>query len=79
MKYKLCDWISEERLHWHGLSLNPNAISLLEQNPEKIVWSLLTENPNAMSLLEKNPEKIVWCYLSENPNDKAIRLLERNP
>ena len=59
------------------LSHNPNAIHLLEQNPNKIDWSWLSKNPNAIHLLEQNPDKIDWCNLSQNPN--AIHLLEQNP
>jgi hypothetical protein len=58
------------------LSANPNAIHLLEQNPEKINWYLLSSNPNAIHLLEQNQDKINWWNLSANP--KAIHLLERN-
>lgn len=36
----------------------PNAIRLLEQNPDKINWSRLSGNPNAMHLLEANPGKL---------------------
>ena len=41
------------------LSTNPNAIHLLEQNPDKIDWFWLSLNPNAIDLLEKNQDKIV--------------------
>ena len=34
--------------------MNPNAIHLLEKNPDKINWYLLSINPNAMSLLLKS-------------------------
>jgi hypothetical protein len=50
------------------LSGNPNAIHLLEKNPEKIDWYVLSGNPNAIHLLEKNPEKIHWRWLSKNPS-----------
>jgi len=52
------------------LSLNPNAIPLLEENLDKIDWfnlsvnpmaiELLKQNPAAIDLLEKNPDKINW-------------------
>jgi len=74
--YKLRDWIDINKLDWIGLSLNPNAIDLLERNLDKVVWSFMCENPNAVSLLEKNPEKIDWYHLSKNPG--AIRLIEKN-
>ena len=40
------------------LSKNPNAIHLLEQNPDKINWAELSRNPNAIYLLEQNIHKI---------------------
>ena len=73
---KLRDWIPIEKLAPYMLSLNPNAIRLLEQNPYKIDWLALSENQNAIHLLEQNVDKIDWFYLSWNPN--AIRLLEKN-
>ena len=48
--------------------MNPNAIHLLEQNPDKIHWRLLSFNPNAIHLFEKNPDKIHWVELSCNPS-----------
>ncbi len=32
--YKLRDWLPIEKLSWNTLSLNPNAINLLEANPD---------------------------------------------
>jgi hypothetical protein len=65
---------------WEGLSQNshPNAIDLLESNPQNIDWFYLSVNshPSAIHLLEQNPNKIDWEMLSENPN--AIHLLEAN-
>jgi hypothetical protein len=63
-------------IDWDDLSANPNAIPLLEKNPEKINWEKLCTNPNAIHLLEKNLDKIDWFELSTNPN--AIYLLEQN-
>ncbi len=71
--YKLKQWV---KIDWMCLSVNPNAIPLLEKNPDKIDWSFLSMNPNAIHLLEQNPDKIYWNGLSENPN--AIHLLEKN-
>ncbi len=76
MVLKLRDWIPIEKLSWKYLSANPNAIELLEANPDKIDWQELSRNPNAIHLLEANPEKIDWRYLSINKN--AIHLLEAN-
>ncbi len=75
--YVLRDWIPIEKLNWTNLSCNPNAMHLLEANPDKINWTNLSCNPNAMHLLEANPDKINWEQLSLNPN--AIQLLEANP
>ena len=60
---------------WYWLCQNPNALHLLEQNPEKIYWQSLSENPNAIPLLEQNPEKIHWDILALNPN--AIHMMEK--
>ena len=40
--YKLLDWIPLEKLDWFGLSQNPAAIHILEQNPDKIDWQFLS-------------------------------------
>jgi hypothetical protein len=36
--YGLLDWINIEMLDWNELSLNPNAIQLLEANQNNINW-----------------------------------------
>ncbi len=66
--YGIIDWLS--------LSCNPNAISILEDNPDKIDWEHLSRNPNAIPILEKNLDRIDWFNLSGNQN--AIYILERN-
>lgn len=71
--YKLRDWIDANKLEWGLLSMNPNAIHLLEKNKDKINWFYLSRNPNAIHLLEQNTDNIDWGYLSANPN--AIHLL----
>jgi hypothetical protein len=65
---ELLSWININNLKWAFLSENPNAIHLLEENPEKIDWKYLSENPNAIHLLEANQEKIDWYNFSLNPN-----------
>ena len=60
----------------HQISLNPNAIHLLEKNINKINWDMLSANPNAIHLLEQHTDKINWFWLSENPN--AIHILQNN-
>ena len=62
------DWIYLNKIVWKELSKNPNAIHLMEQNPDMIDWKNLSRNPNAIPLLEANHEKINWDYLITNPN-----------
>ena len=63
-------WIPVEKLYWKSLSVNPAAIHLLEQNPDKINWEWLSANPAAIHLLEQNPEKLNWTLLSLNPKER---------
>ena len=73
---KLRDWFDINKINWHALSFNPNAIELLKENKDKIHWCFLSKNLNAIELLKENKDKINWVYLSENPN--AIELLKEN-
>ena len=66
--YKLRDWIDINKIDWPALSLNRNAIYLLEQNLDKINWDKLSENKNTFTLLEQNPDKINWMNFSSNPS-----------
>ena len=43
---KLRDWIDINKLNFVRLSLNPNAITFLENNKDKIDWKNLSENEN---------------------------------
>ena len=63
-RYKLKDNITKDMLDWKGLSKNPNAISLIEEEfesdnctlPHKrcsVDWSSLAHNPNAIHIIEK--------------------------
>lgn len=47
---KLKEYIQEDKLNWEWLSLNPNAIHLLEQTPDKNVWGCLSANPSIFEL-----------------------------
>jgi hypothetical protein len=67
---------NSHKISWSLLSLNPNAIPILETNLDKINWLYLSRNPNAIPILENNLDKVIWYSLSENPN--AIHLLENN-
>jgi hypothetical protein len=53
-------------INWNGLSANPNAIHLLEQNLDKVEWKFLSCNSNAIHLLEQNMDKIKWNFLCSN-------------
>ena len=44
--YKLLDWIDIDKINWHLLSENPNAIHLLEKNKEFINWNRISTNPS---------------------------------
>jgi len=68
---------NQDKINWHELSRNPNAIHLLEANQDKIDWRNLSMNPNTIHLLEANQDKIDWKCLSQNVS--AIHLLEANP
>jgi hypothetical protein len=78
---ELCDWIPIHKLNWDKLSLNPNAIHLLEDelknNPinNKINWDNLALNPNALHLLNNNPDKINWKIVSTTEN--GIKLIRK--
>lgn len=39
MELELLDWFDIDKIHWGNMSLNPNAIRILENNPDKIDWS----------------------------------------
>lgn len=66
--YKLHNWIPIYNLDWNCLSMNSNAINILEKNVDKINWGCLSLNENAISILEANQDKINWEYLCENPS-----------
>ena len=63
---------------WPMLSLNPEAMYLLENNIDKIDWYYLSRNPAAIPLLETHRHNIDWNGLSKNPNPNAIHLLEQH-
>ncbi len=81
INYVLKDWVTNDKLYWDFLSINPNAVELLKANLENIDWDFLSMNPNseAIELLKANSNKINWGYLSQNPNPAAIELLKANP
>jgi len=44
---KLRDWVNIDKLNWYNLSLNPNAIEILN----RIDWGILSANTNAIEIL----------------------------
>ena len=81
---------NQDLIDWELLSLNENAIELLEDKIQAerfilrnnysaeylINWQYLSSNKNAIDLLQNNKNKINWSWLSKNPN--AIELLKDN-
>ena len=59
MKTTFLPWIDKQRekINWETLSLNINAISILEDNLDKIHWRLLSLNKGRM--------EINYLYLKE--------------
>ena len=62
-----------------GLSANPNAIKILEKNPDIIDYSRLSANPNAIKILDKNPDNINYDNLFLNPNGSKLLRSEYKP
>ena len=64
----------EKFIHWQIWSMCPEAIPILEKNPDKIDWSTLSINnhPRAVKMLkcEKNRDKIDWeaICMNEHPD-----------
>ena len=52
-KYVLLHWIDTNKLNWNMLSLNPNAIDLLEEHYDNIDWENLSQNSNAIKILKE--------------------------
>lgn len=86
--------VLRDQLHkvdWDMLSLNPNAIDILEKNLDKVNWMNLSQNCNAVHIFEKHPH---WSsnssalhiltanvdYVSSaNKNPAALQLIDRQP
>jgi hypothetical protein len=65
---------------WYSLSMNSNAVPLLEKYPEKINWGVIVRNRNAFHLLKKYNHLINdlgWEMLNRNPY--ATKFLEQFP
>jgi hypothetical protein len=67
-----------KNIDWNMLSMNPNALHILKNNPERINYMRLcsNKNPEAIRMLEQNMDEIDWPTLASNPS--AIQLLEAN-
>ena len=62
------------QLYRQGLSENPNAINILENNLDQISWLNLSANPNAIHLMQNNLDKITCEMLTVTP--ETMDLLE---
>jgi hypothetical protein len=64
------------------LSLNPDALFILEENQEFIDWEFLCENNNAFHLINQNLDKLTpECWestLLNNSSIHSIRLIKQN-
>lgn len=69
-----------ELIHWPSLCENPEALDLLEANPQNITFSLFSRNtsPRAIAILRANFRRIEWNILSSNSSEEAVRLLLEN-
>ena len=56
-------WINGEKRRYRR-TVNPNAIELLEKNPNKIYWTSVSSNLNAIDFLENNQNKLDGYSLS---------------
>jgi hypothetical protein len=75
---------TDSKVKWAHLSMNKNAVHILEQNIGKIRWDLFSEHPEFIPFLLRHPETIKkyrlydyidWEKLSSMPS--AIPLLEQ--
>jgi hypothetical protein len=68
-------------INWKTLCSNPDAIHLIEQNPENISYFYLCSNtnPRAIEILRQNMTRINWEVLSKNPCQEAVELLMEYP
>lgn len=79
LKYKLLDWIPEDKLDLKQLNRNPNAIDFLKEHPAKIDWNILNENPNApIEFLLKN-RKLKVSTICQIHSEAAMLILSSDP
>jgi hypothetical protein len=78
-KYKLVDWYPLNKLNYHFVSANQNAIYFLNlpENRGKIKNIMISKNPKAINFLSlpDNKKFISYYYLSSITDYKAIKLL----
>ena len=55
---------------WQNLSMNDNAIKILQKYPHKISWETISynQNPDILEIICSNPNKIDWNTIWENEN-----------
>ena len=69
-------YVIKNNSYWDKISVNPDAIHIIEQNLDKVDWFYLSLNPSAIHIIELNLDKINWKILSMNQN--AVHILEKN-
>jgi hypothetical protein len=58
---------SQGEINWYDLSKNPNAIDLVEANPDKIKWNSLSGNPSIFEIDYRMMKKqMVDIYFGKN-------------
>ena len=59
-----------DKIVYKNLSLNPNAINFLKDNPKLINWECLCQNtnPSVIDLFNDNIDKIKWYFIVQNEN-----------
>jgi len=71
-----------EKIDWHWLSCNKNAVHILKQFPDKVDFDFLIMNENASELIKEkikeigitNIENNIWSMLCKNPH--GVEILE---
>lgn len=66
-QYILLDWIPRECIDFNSLSMNPNAIGLLERNQDRINLEFLSKNTRAEHLLKQYRDRLPWHKICSNP------------
>ena len=56
------------------MSLNKNAINILQNNLDKINWPNLSINENAIGILRDNLDNVNWDMVSQNKNISSFLL-----